>query len=176
MRLRRLPLTFFCVLACTCAARAQITNAGAARPGASAEHDDSTPQRREMLRELEIKREEHEHQESLGRAQESARLGQELRAHYEHAQTFGAAEWKKLNRVEKLARQVRSDSGGADDKSDLADPPRDMGAAIKRLAEAAAQLCKKVEQTPRQVVSAAVIERANEVIEVARYLRTFSKP
>ncbi len=174
MRLRRLSLTFFCVLACVCTARAQITNAGAARP--SAEHDDSTPQRREMLRELEIKREEKDHQESLGRAQESARLGQEMREHYERAQTFGASEWKKLSRLEKLARQVRSDSGGADDKSGLADPPRGMGAAIKRLAEAAAQLCKKVEQTPRQVVSAAVIERANEVIEVARYLRSFSKP
>ena len=49
--------------------------------------------------------------------------------------------------------------------------PGSMEAAVKRVAEMADDLCKEVEKTPRRIVSASIIDRANRLIGVIQFVR-----
>lgn len=127
----------------------------------------------EMLARRDIRAAEKDHEENLERAREAAQLSTELRDYYDHNKTFGRTELKKLERLEKLARKIRSEAGGSDGDVTLDDPPSQIEPALTRLAEISDKMRKGVESTPRQVVSASVIERANELLEIIRYIRTF---
>ena len=129
---------------------------------------------REMIKELEIRREEGEYKQHVARAKENAQLAVELRETFTHEKNLQAPDIKKLSRMEKLSRQIRSEAGGEEVKNDAKDspPPPQPEEAFRRLAELTADLQKKVEKTPRQVVSAAVINRANEIIELLKYIHT----
>lgn len=135
--------------------------------------DDQTTPRDEMLKSLEIRRSEATYKENLSRAREAAQLSADVRETFKQQNALGATELKKLARVEKLARSIRNDAGGGDDDSTLPNPPASLGAAIERLAEMCEDFRKKVEKTPRHVVSAAVITSANQLIELTRLIKTF---
>ena len=126
----------------------------------------------EMLRDIEIKREETLYKENVERAKETAQIAREVRDAYRQQQSLGAVELKKLGRIEKLLRSLRNELGGGDDDEGLKDPPARTGDALDRLADMSDELCKRVEKTPRHVVSAAIINAANQLIELTKRLRT----
>jgi hypothetical protein len=127
---------------------------------------------REMLKEMALKREENNYKEHLSRAKENAQLAVELQEAFTRQKSLQSAELKKLSRMEKLSRQIRSNAGGEENKDELKEPPPQVEEALERLVNLSAELQKKVERTPRQVVSAAIIKRANEVIELVKHIRT----
>lgn len=180
MSLRLLSLALLLALCGSVAVSAQsapklprsISDKSAA--GAPKDDDDSpqTLSHREMLKEMEIKREEGDYKEHLARAKENAQLAVELQETYSRQKTLAAPDLKKLSRIEKLARQIRSRAGGEENKDELKEAPQHVEAALERLARLSTELQKKVESTPRQVVSTAVIKRANEVVELVKYIRT----
>lgn len=132
--------------------------------------------REEMLDRAAIKFDEAEHKETLERAKEGAQLGVELRADFEMNKALSREDWKKIERIEKIARRIRSRVGGSDDDTPLENPPSTLDKAIPRVALVAEELQKGVEKTSRHVVSAAVIERSNELIELIRLIRrTFAQ-
>jgi hypothetical protein len=55
----------------------------------------------------------------------------------------------------------------------IAAPPGDVPTAVSQIADNAEQLSKDVQRTPRQVVSAAVIDRANVLLQLVKILRGF---
>jgi hypothetical protein len=126
---------------------------------------------REMLKEMELKREQNDYKEHLSRAKETAQLAVELQEAFARRKSFEGADLKKLSRMEKLSRQIRSNAGGEDNKDEFKEPPQ-VEVALERLVKLSAELQKKIESTPRQVVSAAIITRANEVVELVKHLRT----
>ncbi|HEX8635008.1 MAG TPA: hypothetical protein VF703_12750 [Pyrinomonadaceae bacterium] len=128
--------------------------------------------RREMLMEMLLKRVENDYKEHLARAKENAQLAVEVQEAFARQKTLQGADLKKLGRIEKLSRQIRSSAGGEENKDELKEPPAQVGAALEHLVELSAELQKKVESTPRQVVSAAIIKRANEVVELVKHIRT----
>ena len=83
---------------------------------------------------------------------------------------------KKLERLEKLARKIRGTAGGSDGDKELPDAPGVIGGALSRLAKLSGDLKKSVSKTSRFVISAAVIERSNELIELIRHIRSIKKP
>lgn len=125
-----------------------------------------------MLKEMELKREAGEYKEHLARAKENAQLAAELQETYSRQKTLQAPELKKLSRMEKLARQIRSRAGGEENKDELKEAPQQIETALERLAKVSTELQKKVEKTPKQVISTAIIQRANEVVELVKYIRT----
>lgn len=129
----------------------------------------------ELLDRAAIKSMEATHKETVERARESALLGGELRAAFEQNRALSREDLKKLERLEKLARGIRGRAGGSDDDERPADLPTDIEAALSKLAELSDDLRKQVEKTSRHVVSAGVIERSNEVIELIRRIRTLSR-
>ncbi|HEV2882081.1 MAG TPA: hypothetical protein VGX24_12445 [Pyrinomonadaceae bacterium] len=137
----------------------------------SPENPEQDSPHREMLKEMELKREENDYKEHLSRAKENAQLAVELREAFALRKTFQAADLKKLSRMEKLSRQIRSNAGGEENRDELKEPPQ-VEVALERLVKLSAELQKKIESTPRQVVSAAIITRANEVVELVKHIRT----
>jgi predicted nucleic acid-binding Zn-ribbon protein len=118
-----------------------------------------------------IKLEEKQYQENLSRAREAAALGSELRNSYEQKKTLTREDAKKLERLEKLTKKIRGEAGGSDEDALLDNPPHELESALGKLADVAGSLSKVVEKTPRQVISAVVIEQANVVLQLVRITR-----
>jgi hypothetical protein len=130
----------------------------------------------EMLRRAEIRHEEEIHKEMIERADQAALLGDEILSSYRKNNSLTRDDLKRLERLEKLARKIRGGAGGSDDDEELRDPPGRIEGAVSRLAELSGDLKKSVLKTSRLVISAAVIERSNEVIELIRHIRNIKQP
>ncbi|HKQ53863.1 MAG TPA: hypothetical protein VJT74_15925 [Pyrinomonadaceae bacterium] len=178
-------LLFVALLACAAAARAQqprpldTSNADVGADKARPDRHRSkimvgTPED-EMIARQDIKALEKDYQDNIERAREAAQLSTEIRDSYQHNKAFGRTEQKKLERLEKLARKIRSEAGGSDGDVTIENVPAQIEPALSRLAEVSDKVREGVEKTPRQVVSAAVIEQANELLEIIRYVRGFTR-
>jgi hypothetical protein len=143
-----------------------------AAPTRDAGDDDQMSPREEMLKDVEVRRREAVYQENLDRAKEAAQLGTEVLDAYKSQKSLNPSELKKLARIEKLARSVRNEVGGDDDDTTLKDPPTRLESALQRLAELCADFRKQVEKTPRYVVSAGVINSANQLIVLTKHIKT----
>jgi hypothetical protein len=126
----------------------------------------------EMRERARIRHEEDSHRELRERADEAARLGAELHEAFTSGQGLGREAVKKLEKVEKLARQIRNGVGGSGDDSKLEDLPDNLGAAFSHLAELAGDLRQEVKKTSRHVVSASAIEQSNRLIWLVRHVRS----
>lgn len=120
-----------------------------------------------------IKLAEKEHEDNLNRAKEISQLGQSLKNDLKDRSALDREETKKIDRLEKLTKKIRGEAGGEDDDVQIAAPPGDLPSAISQIADNADQLSKDVQKTPRQVVSAAVIDRANVLLQLVKILRGF---
>ncbi len=130
----------------------------------------------EMLRRAEIRHEEEQHKEMVERADEAAQLGEEILSSYQKNNSLTRDDLKKLERMEKLVRKIRGGAGGSDDEEKLEEPPGKIAGAISRIAELSGALKNSVLKTSRLVISAAVIERSNELLELIRHIRSLQKP
>ena len=122
-----------------------------------------------------IKLAEKEHQENLDRAQEISQLGKDLRTDLKNRAVLERVDAKKLDRLEKLTRKIRGEAGGEETEVEIPNVPSDIPSAAERIADVADELSKDVQKTPRQVVSAAVIERANVLLKLVKILRGFTR-
>jgi hypothetical protein len=120
-----------------------------------------------------IKLAEKEHEENLNRAREISQLSQDLKNCLKDRSALDREETKKIDRLEKLTKKIRGEAGGEDDDVQIAAPPADVPTVVSQIADNAEQLSKEVQKTPRQVVSAAVIDRANVLLQLVKILRGF---
>lgn len=120
---------------------------------------------------LALKEEKKKYEEHVERAQETRDLAAELRKTYEIAHSFNAADYKKLERLEKLTRRVRNEVGGSQTDADPKELPKTQDEAVSLLADMARELCDEIEKTPRRVVSASIINQANKLIALIQYVR-----
>ena len=127
----------------------------------------------EMRTKLIIKEEKKRYDEHVERAREVFQLASQVNKSFETSSAFSADDQRKLERLEKLTKRIRNDAGGSDSDNDLdiKDIPAAMGDMVKQVADWANQLKDLVEKTPRQVVSAAVIDQANKLIGLVQRIR-----
>ena len=140
----------------------------------SDEQRSSGPIEDEMRAKRAIKYAESEHKENLDRAREVMDLSTRLQTSYKVKHTLDRDDNKTLERLEKLTKQLRSKAGGSATDEKMECPPTDLENAIKRVAETSESLSKLVQKTPRQVVSATVIDEANVLLELIDIVRQFS--
>src|SRR4030095_1234072 len=126
----------------------------------------------EMRATREIKEADKEYQESLGRARDLSSLGVAIVTSFTQKNRLDQEDIKKLEKVEKLAKGIRRAAGGSEDKVEMEKPPRDLGTAMEMLSELSQSLKDEVEKTPKHVISATVIDKANVLLEVIRIVRT----
>ena len=123
-----------------------------------------------------IKLAEKDHEENLKRAREIAELGKELSDGLKDKSVLDRDSLKKVERLEKLTKKVRGEAGGEDEEVEIPNRPADLPAALAQIAEASESLSKNVIDTPRQVVSASVICKANVLLELIKMVRNFARP
>jgi hypothetical protein len=128
----------------------------------------------EMRSKAILKDEKKKYEENLGRAREVSELASQLSESYESKKSFTSDDNKRLERLEKLTKRIRNEAGGSnsDADADLKDICTTMMDTLKHLAEMAEELHKMVDKTPRNVISAAVIDQANRVISITQHLRS----
>src|SRR5262249_16733502 len=130
----------------------------------------------EIRAKREIKMAEKDHQENLSRAKEIAQIGKELKDSVKDRTNLDRDCWKKIDRLEKLTKKVRSEAGGEDEDVTIEKKPSDLLSALGLIADASESLSKRVQDTPRQVVSATVIGNANVLLELIKLARGFARP
>jgi len=134
----------------------------------------------EMRMKMLLKEERKRYDENVARAREVSQLATQLQHIYDARQNFDADDAKRLERLEKLTKRIRNEAGGSDTDSDSPPDAKDFPSAMKevvnRVAELAVDLKKLVENTPRQVVSATVINQANKIIGLIQRVRGEKKP
>jgi hypothetical protein len=77
--------------------------------------------------------------------------------------------------MEKLARAIREQAGGDDDKEEMKELPPDPGTSFVQLQKLSEELNTKVEKTPRHVVSTSIINTANKLLDLIRHIRSTFK-
>jgi hypothetical protein len=130
----------------------------------------------EIRAKREIKIAEKDHEENLNRAREIGQIGKELKDGFKDQSTLDHDCFKKIERLEKLTKKVRSEAGGEDEEMTITPRPTDLPSAIKQIAEASETLSKDVQNTPRRVVSTTVIGNANVLLELIKIARGFVRP
>jgi hypothetical protein len=119
-----------------------------------------------------IRAAEKEYQENLDRARELSILGASIAASFKEKNLLDRENLKKLEKVEKLAKGIRSAAGGSEDDGEMEKPPKDLCSAMATLGDLSKSLKDKVEKTPKHVISAAVIDEANVLLQLIRIIRT----
>ena len=132
-----------------------------------------------MAEELRIKREisfaEKEHQQNLDRAKEASDLGKDLASSFQRKNLLDREGIKKIDKLEKLAKRIRNEAGGSDDEVTIDERPNDLAAALNCIAKVSASLSDRVQETPRRVVAASIIEKANVLLELIKIVRTLTR-
>jgi hypothetical protein len=126
----------------------------------------------EMLAKRAIKQEEKQYRENLERARDLCDLGTSIVSSFKQKNWLDGNDLKKLEKVEKLAKGIRNAAGGSEDEVKMEKAPSDMTSAIQMLDTLSQSLKANVEKTPKHVISAAVIDKANVLLELIRILRT----
>jgi len=126
----------------------------------------------EMRSKLEIKEEKKKYDEHVARAKEVSQLASQISTSYDTHKTLSSDDEKKFERLMKLTKRIRNDAGGGDNNDDLdKDIPAGMDETLKKVSDMADELEKLVEGTPRNVISAAVIDQANKLLGVLQHVR-----
>ncbi len=125
----------------------------------------------EMKAKRAIKYADKEYQENLDRARDLSLLGAAIVTSYKQKQGLNQDDIKKLEKVEKLAKRIRQAAGGSDDDTEMEKPPTNLASAMYMLGDLSNSLKEKVEKTPKHVISAAVIDEANVLLELIRIVR-----
>jgi hypothetical protein len=118
-----------------------------------------------------LKAEKKQYDENVARAREAAQLAAQLVDTFAAKKQFGSDDSKKLEKLEKLTKKIRNEAGGSETEPDVKDIPSAMEAAVKRISELADEQRKLVEDTPRHVISAAVIDQANKLLGLIQFVR-----
>jgi hypothetical protein len=126
----------------------------------------------EMRSKLELKAEKKKYDEHVARAREVSQLATQISQSYETHKALSSDDGKRLERLEKLIKRIRNDAGGENDTNEHAEEvPSGMEDCIKKVSSMAEELQKLVGNTPRNVVSAAVIDQANKLICIIQHVR-----
>jgi hypothetical protein len=131
-----------------------------------------TPIDEELKAKRAIKFADKEYQENLDRARDLQTLSTAIATAYKEKNHLGPDDIKKLEKIERLAKGIRNAAGGSEDDSKMEKPPTDLSSAVKMLDDLGQSLKTRVEKTPKHVISAAVIDQANVLLEVVRLVRT----
>jgi hypothetical protein len=122
-----------------------------------------------------IARAENEHKKILEDVQKLGDLSNEIAKGYSERNKLSSDDIRKLGTIEKLAKRVLTHAGGDEvsDKSGLDHMP--LADAIDKLNSAAEIIRKDMKTETRFVVSAGVIAKCNEVINLVRVIRRTQK-
>lgn len=130
---------------------------------------------KENLAKVCIEARKKEYSEMLKRGEEALKLSDELEKAFASSNSLSADDRKKLERLEKIVKKIRSDLGGDDDgmqvETDENDSPLSMSKAFDVLKKNTVKLVEELKKTTRYSISAAAIQSSNLLLKVVKFLR-----
>jgi molybdopterin converting factor small subunit len=126
----------------------------------------------EMIAKREIEASNKAHKENVNRARNLVSLSESLVKAFQQKNQLDREDLKKLEKAEKLVKSIREAAGGSDLDIDAETRPADLGKALCKLSELSESLKSRVEKTPKRVVSTAIIDEANVLLELIRIVRS----
>ena len=126
----------------------------------------------EMRAKREIEETNKAHKENLNRARNLVSLSESLVKAFEEKHQLDREDIKKLEKAEKLVKSIREAAGGSDGDIEVETRPADLRSALCKLSELSESLKKRVEKTPKRVISTAIIDEANVLLELIRTVRS----
>jgi hypothetical protein len=127
----------------------------------------------ESLAKQRIEREKKDYAELLARAEEAVKLSNELEKSFAQNNLISSTDQKKLDRLEKLAKKIRSELGGDDDdkSAELDNKSLSIVNALETLRDNTVKLVDELRKTTRYSVSVVAVESSNLLLKVVRFLR-----
>ena len=127
----------------------------------------------ESLVKQRIDREKKDFAEMLARGEEAVKLGGELEKSFLQNNQLSTDDRKKLDRLEKLVKKIRSELGGGDDEETVVidDKPLSMQNAFQALQNTSIKLAGELKKTTRHTISVVAVESSNLLLKVVRFLR-----
>ncbi len=116
-----------------------------------------------------IDREKKDYEELIMRGEEAAQLSEELEQSYSKNNQLTSDDQKKLERLEKTLKKIRSELGGDDDDDEGS--PASTQTALKRLQNYTLNLVEELKKTTRYSISASAIETSNAILKLVRFIR-----
>jgi hypothetical protein len=127
----------------------------------------------ETLAKHRIEREKKDFAELLERGQEAIKLSDELEKSFTENNQLSTEDRKKLDRLEKVVKKIRSEIGGDDDNEvvEVDNKPLSILTALKALKHNTVKLVDELGKTTRHSISVVAVESSNILLKVVRFLR-----
>lgn len=132
---------------------------------------------KENLAKQRIAREKKDYQELLDRSQEAVKLSEELEKSFADSSRITADDEKKLDRLEKLLKKIRTELGAGDDgdlnneEFDKIDKSAGLINAFKILQTSSAQLFDEIKKSTRYSVSVVAVQTSNALLKLVKFIR-----
>ncbi|MEP6900342.1 MAG: hypothetical protein ABJA66_01250 [Actinomycetota bacterium] len=133
---------------------------------------------KETLAKQRIAREKKDYQELLDRSQEAVKLSEELEKSFAATNQLSVDDEKKLDRLEKLVKKIRSELGAdSDDGEENIDDQDNNGKSstmvnsLKTLQSKSSQLFDEIKKQTRYSVSVIAIQTSNTLLRIVKYIR-----
>lgn len=123
---------------------------------------------------LRIERDKKDYDEMIARGNEMLKRTTHLASTVETGGGITEREKGQIAAIEKLAKQIRNQLGGDDDEylATANKGPMSDIAAVQSLKNATVELNEELKKTSRFTISASAIQSSNEVLRIARYLKS----
>lgn len=127
----------------------------------------------ENLARQRIEREKKDFAELLARGEEAVKLSGELEKSFTANSQLSAEDRKKLDRLEKIVKKIRSEIGADDDDKygELDNKPLSVSNALLTLQNNTVKLVEELKKTTRYSISVVAVESSNLLLKVVRFLR-----
>ncbi len=130
---------------------------------------------KETLAKQRIAREKKDYNELLDRSQEALKISDELEKSFANSNQLSSEDTKKLDRLEKLLKKIRSelggDSDGEQDEMVVKETPSTLGSAFQTLQTNASQLFDEIKKQTRYSVSVVSIQTSNALLRIVKFIR-----
>jgi hypothetical protein len=129
---------------------------------------------RENLAKQRIERQKKEYEELVKRSEEAVRLSEELERTFATNNRISTEDYKKLEKLEKLVKKIRSDLGGSDEGEGLVDEEENFSSltgAFKVLQTNAVKLYNELKKSTRYSISVVAIKSSNILLRVVKFIR-----
>jgi hypothetical protein len=151
----------------------------ASTPGGKPQSKEELPKNiKETLAKQRIEQEKKDYEELLQRSEEAVKLSEELEKSFTDSNKLSSEDQKKLDRLEKLVKKIRSELGGDDDENEREsvekekpEKPSTLGSAFKTLQSNAAQLFSEIKKSTRYSVSVVAIQTSNALLKLVKFIR-----
>ena len=132
---------------------------------------------KENLAKQRIDRDKKDYRELLNRSEEAAEISDQLEKSFTNSSKITADDEKKLDRLEKLVRKIRTELGAEDDRDSNNDEfvkvDRSAGLtnAFKTLQTNSAQLFDEIKKSTRYSISVFAVQTSNSLLRSVKFIR-----